>query len=150
MATNINTHFVIHDLFAWILFREFKILWLLLHTMFFLFLLSFLVFLLILLLLLVGFLTLSFMALQPCIRFKAKQIYFWRNLDNVFKNWPYFEIFRSPLFTSIFFFIHHKTPLYFTHVWLCVDIVFALLVTTFKTVMDIGKKLFNTENFCSI
>ena len=38
------------------------------------------------------------------------------------------SIFRSHGFTSVFLFMQMILPLYFTHVWLSVDLVFALLV----------------------
>ena len=38
------------------------------------------------------------------------------------------KYFRSPVFTSIFLLIQMILPLCFTHVWLCVDLVFALLL----------------------
>ena len=37
------------------------------------------------------------------------------------------SIFRSPVFTSVFLLIQMILPLYFTHAWLCVDLVFTLL-----------------------
>ena len=36
--------------------------------------------------------------------------------------------FRLPEFTSVFLLIQIIKPLYFTHVWLCVDLIFALLM----------------------
>ena len=38
------------------------------------------------------------------------------------------SIFRSPVFTSVFLLIHMILPIYFTHVWLRVDLIFALLM----------------------
>ena len=38
------------------------------------------------------------------------------------------SIFRSPVFTSVFFLKHMILILYFTHVWLRVDLIFALLM----------------------
>ena len=38
------------------------------------------------------------------------------------------SIFRSPVFKSVFLFIQMILPLYFTHVWLCVDLIFSLLM----------------------
>ena len=52
-----------------------------------------------------------------------------KNLENQ----PYLDIFlwrifRSPVFTSVFLFIHMILPIYFTHVWFRVDLIFALLM----------------------
>ena len=38
------------------------------------------------------------------------------------------SIFRSPVFTSVFLLIQMIKPLYFTHAWLRVDLIFALLM----------------------
>ena len=38
------------------------------------------------------------------------------------------KYFRSPVFISVFLLIQMMLPLYFTHAWLCVDLVFALLL----------------------
>ena len=38
------------------------------------------------------------------------------------------SIFRSPVFTSVFLLIQMILPLYFTHVWLRVDLIFTLLM----------------------
>ena len=38
------------------------------------------------------------------------------------------SIFWSPVFTSVFLLIQMILPLHFTHAWICVDLVFALLL----------------------
>ena len=38
------------------------------------------------------------------------------------------KYFMSPVFTSVFHLIRMILPLHFTHIWLCVDLIFALQV----------------------
>ena len=48
--------------------------------------------------------------------------------STLFGHFFWWSIVRSTVFTSVFLLIHMILPLYYTHVWLCVDLKFALLM----------------------
>ena len=74
--------------------------------------------------------TVTAIVLQSRIMLKASHIKCWRNKRECLENQPYLDIFlwstfRSPVFISVILLIQMISPLYFIHVWLRVDLVFA-------------------------
>ena len=68
-----------------------------------------------------------------CKKWYSSHNFFWRHWRYCLENQPYLDVFlwslfRSLLFTSVFLLIQMILPLYFTHVWICLNLFFALLL----------------------